>query len=123
DSLNIKHILMIIILSEKNTSKKKRNIALTALLSVFLMADFYFLMTVIDSNPQNDLTDLGQKINYVFVICTILDLICCIYLFKWKKWAFWGTLIISLIIFFLNLYLGLEFMDSLIGLIGIILLY
>ena len=102
---------------------KKRNIILTFLLSIFLIADFYTLKTILDSNPNNDLIDLSEKLNCFYVIFTILDLLFTFFLFKWKKWAFWGTFTISILTFLLNLYVGVEIITSLFGLAGVILLY
>ncbi|PTS97898.1 hypothetical protein DBR27_14815, partial [Flavobacterium sp. HMWF030] len=93
------------------------------LLSLFLIADFYTLKTILDSNPSNDLIDLAEKINYCYVVFTILDLFFTFFLFKWKKWAFWGTLTISVLTFLLNLYVGVEIITSLFGLGGVILLF
>ncbi|MDP5202147.1 hypothetical protein [Flavobacterium sp. DG2-3] len=104
-------------------NSKKRNIILTILLSIFLIADFYTLKTILDSNPNNDLIDLSEKLNYFYVIFTILDLLFTFFLFKWKKWAFWGTFTISILTFLLNLYVGVEIITSLFGLAGVILLY
>lgn len=104
-------------------NSKTRNIILTILLSIFLIADFYTLKTILDSNPNNDLIDLSEKLNYFYVIFTILDLLFTFFLFKWKKWAFWGTFTISILTFLLNLYVGVEIITSLFGLAGVILLY
>ncbi len=115
---------MIIEILKKNIdNSKRRNILLTILLSVFLLADFYSFKTIIDSNPNNDTIYLTEKINYIYVAFTILDLICSISLFKWKKWGFWGALIISILTFLLNLYVGVELIYCFVGLIGVSLLF
>ncbi|WP_281631340.1 hypothetical protein [Flavobacterium luteolum] len=104
-------------------NSKKRNIIVTILLSLFLIADFYTLKTILDSNPDNDLIDLAEKINYCYVVFTILDLFFTFFLFKWKKWAFWGTLTISVLTFLLNLYVGIGIIVSFLGLSGVVLLF
>lgn len=115
---------MIIITNENDIENyKKRNVIVAILLSLFLAADFYILSTILDSNSNNDVIDLTEKLNYCYVVFTILDLFFTIFLFKWKKWAFWGTLTISVITFLLNLYTGVEIITSLFGLSGIILLF
>ena len=115
---------MIIITNQNDIeNSKKRNIIVTILLSLFLIADFYTLKTILDSNPSNDLIDLTEKLNYCYVVFTILDLFFTFFLFKWKKWAFWGTLTISVLTFLFNLYVGVEIITSLFGLSGVILLF
>jgi hypothetical protein len=115
---------MIIITNQNDTeNSKKRNILVTILLSLFLLADCYSLKTILDSNPNNDLIDLTEKLNYYYIVFTILDLFFTFFLFKWKKWAFWGTLTISILTFLLNLYVGVEVITSLFGLSGVILLF
>jgi hypothetical protein len=104
-------------------NSKKRNIIVTILLSLFLLSDFYLLKTILDSNPNNDIIDLTEKLNYSYVVFTILDLCFTFFLFKWKKWAFWGTLTISILTFLLNLYVGVEIITSLFGLSGVLLLF
>ncbi len=115
---------MIIITNQNDIeNSKKRNILVTILLSLFLLADFYLLKTILDSNPNNDTIDLTEKLNYSYVVFTILDLFFTFFLFKWKKWAFWGTLTISVLTFLLNLYVGVEIITSFFGLSGVILLF
>lgn len=95
----------------------------TILLSLFLIADFYILKTILDSNPNNDSIDLTEKLNYFYVLFTILDLFFTFFLFRWKKWAFWGTLTISVLTVLLNLYVGVDIITSFVGLLGVILLF
>lgn len=115
---------MITIINRNDSgNSKKRNLLLTILLSIFLIADLYTLKTILDSNPNNDLIDLTVKVNFCYVVFTILDLIFTISLFKWKKWAFWGTLIISILTFLLNLFVGVEIITSLMGALGVMLLF
>jgi len=60
---------MIIITNQNDIENfKKRNIIVTILLSLFLIADFYTLKTILDSNPSNDLIDLTEKLNYYYVL-------------------------------------------------------
>jgi hypothetical protein len=115
---------MIIITNQNDIENpKKRNMIVTILLSLFLLADLYLLKTILDSNPNNNIIDLTEKLNYSYVVFTILDVFFTFFLFKWKKWAFWGTLTISVLTFLLNLYVGVEIITSLFGLAGVISLF
>ncbi|EKT3958663.1 hypothetical protein [Flavobacterium psychrophilum] len=110
-------------LQNNSENSKKRNIIVTILLSIFLISDLYVLKTITDSNPNNDTIDLTEKINYSYVFFTVLDLVFTFFIFKWKKWAFWGTLIISIFTFLLNIYVGVKIIFCFAGLIGILLLF
>ncbi len=110
-------------LQNNSESSKKRNIIVAILLSIFLISDLYVLKTITDSNPNNDTIDLTEKINYSYIFFTVLDLFFTFFIFKWKKWAFWGTLIISIFTFLLNIYVGVEIIFCFAGLIGVLLLF
>jgi hypothetical protein len=59
----------------------------------------------------------------VIVICAIANLIFAIALFRWMKWGFWGVCVTSVVALITNLSIGLGIGPSLVGLIGIGLLY
>lgn len=115
--------MIIITNPDDSVNSKKRNIVVTILLSLFLIADFYTLKTILDSDPNNDVIDLTVEVNYYYVVFTILDLFFMFSLLKWKKWAFWGTLTISILTFLLNLYIGVGIITSFFGLLGVIFLF
>ncbi len=115
--------MIIITNPDGSKNSKKRNVFVTILLSIFLIADFYTLKTITDSNPNNDTINLTEKINYFYVFFIILDLVFTFFIFKWKKWAFWGTLTISILTFFLNIYVGVNIIFCIAGLIGLLLLF
>lgn len=114
-----------IIINNQNAAEslKSRNIIVTILLSLFIIVDGYTVKSVLDSNPDNDQIDLSEKINYLYLILTIFDLVFRYYILKWQKWAFWGTVLISMLTFCLNLYIGREFIICLLGLPAVVLLF
>ena len=59
----------------------------------------------------------------VLAVFSIFNLVCAIALFKWKSWGFWGFLLSSIVAFIVNLSTGLGIGQSLLGLLGIVLLY
>ena len=115
--------MIIITNPDGSKNSKKRNVFVTILLLIFLIVEFYTLKTITDSNTNNDTIDLTEKINYSYVLFTILDLVFTFFIFKWKKWAFWGTLTISILTFFLNIYVGVNMIFCIAGLIGLLLLF
>ena len=64
---------------------------------------------------------------WAFVILgvfAVLNLICAIALFKWKRWGFWGFIISSVVALIVNLIVGMGIGQSLFGgVISVALLY
>lgn len=104
--------------------EKQRGAFLTALLILYFMANagvaaLYFLFGAL-------LTDLLPAISswtfYVFGVLALLNVLFIIFLFKWKKWAFFAICGNSGIAFVTNIAIGVG-ITSIIGLLGIIILY
>lgn len=70
---------------------------------------------------ENNLHELN-KTELIFGILSIIDLILIVFLFYWKKWAFWALVGSSIITLIINLNIGTGAI-SYIGLLGIILIY
>jgi hypothetical protein len=60
---------------------------------------------------------------YLSGACSIANVIFAILLFQWRKIGFWGFICTSLINFTINLNIGFGIYQSLIGLVGIAVLY
>lgn len=105
--------------------KKTRGLWLNIWLTFILIANLFvgvtyllFAEVIIISYPM-----IPLGIAYLFGILALANFIFVLFLFKWKKWpffAFCGTTIIG---FILNLYTGLNILDSAMGLISPIILY
>jgi len=59
----------------------------------------------------------------VLVVMTVFNLACTVALLRWKKWGFWGVCASSLVGVAVNLSSGLGIGSSLLGLLGVALLY
>jgi hypothetical protein len=59
----------------------------------------------------------------VMGVFSVFNLVCAVALFKWKKWGFWGFIASSIVALFVNLSIGMGIGQSLLGLVGIALLY
>jgi hypothetical protein len=112
---------------------KRRHGCLTAWLifmivgnSLGLLANAYFAL-----NPKvYETTAIKQGIPVVpsltFVLLTCLSafsIACAIALFKWKKWGFYGFLCVTVTAFIVNLSIGINLVQSLLGFVGVALLY
>jgi len=71
--------------------------------------------------PLNNSGDLDYQ-NYLFGFLSFADITLIVFLFYWKKWAFWGTLLISLSTFIINLTTGMGLV-SVAGLLGILIIF
>ena len=101
----------------KETSKK-RNLILTIFLLIIYLTDLIGTKSFL---LENNLKELN-KTELIFGILGIVDLILIVFLFYWKKWAFWALLGTSIITLIFNLNIGIGAV-SLIGLLGIIIIY
>ncbi|MDY7393851.1 hypothetical protein UMM65_01220 [Aureibaculum sp. 2210JD6-5] len=97
---------------------KKRNTIFTIFLSILFITDSIATKSFLFENNLKEL----NKVEFTFGILGIIDMILIILLFYWKKWAFWGLLITSIITLIINLDLGYGAI-SLIGLLAIIIIY
>ena len=59
----------------------------------------------------------------LFGIFSILNIIFIIYLFLWKKWAFYAILASAVVVFIVNVYVGVSAWLALLGFLGVIILY
>ena len=53
----------------------------------------------------------------------ILNIVCAVALFQWKKWGFFGFVATSILALGLNLTIGLNIFQVILGLAGIAILY
>ncbi|MBN2143824.1 MAG: hypothetical protein JW774_04285 [Candidatus Aureabacteria bacterium] len=59
----------------------------------------------------------------VLTIMGIVNIVCAVALFQWKKWVFFGFLATTIVTFFVNLMLGINIVQATLGLAGLALLY
>jgi hypothetical protein len=59
----------------------------------------------------------------VLIVFAVFNIICTISLLKWKKWGFWGFCVSSLVALIINLSIDIGIAQSLIGLVGVVVLY
>ncbi|PCJ94862.1 MAG: hypothetical protein COA50_10785 [Flavobacteriaceae bacterium] len=86
-----------------------------------LAAVVYLFAGEIISNIS--LNAISNSMLVLLVISSICNVFFTISLFKWKKWAFWGLVITSFGVFIINLSIGIGVVQSIFGLVGIVILY
>jgi hypothetical protein len=53
----------------------------------------------------------------------VINLVCAIALFKWKKWGFFGFAASSIVAFVVNLMVGVPILQALLGIVGFVVLF
>jgi len=105
-------------------AKKKFGVLLTAWLILMLITNaggaiFYLLfgslITII-------LPTIPFWAVYLFGILSLLNIVIVIFLFKWKKWAFFASCGMSVIAFLINILIGTG-ITSILGLFGPVILW
>ena len=91
--------------------------AFTALLYLFFFDNFMEML------PEESLDQMPDINPIILGVLGVLNLIFAVLLLKWKKIGFWGFVATSIITLGINLNAGLGIGSSLLGLIGILLLY
>ncbi|MBW2995668.1 hypothetical protein KY332_00035 [Candidatus Woesearchaeota archaeon] len=61
--------------------------------------------------------------NYFFGVFALLNFVFTIFLFMWKRWAFFAFCVNAVIIFVINLVIGIGIVSALLGLSGPVILY
>jgi uncharacterized membrane protein (DUF2068 family) len=101
--------------------KPKRHGCLTAYLIFMLIANSATAL-ILTLTFINNLDTAHWAVPLV-AVCGFLNLVCAIALLRWKKWGFWGFCISATITFISNLNLGTDIGSSLLGLVGIAVLF
>ena len=104
---------------------KQRHGCLTAslVLMIILNAATALMYLFGDSVIKQALPNMPSWALVVMGLFAVFNLVCAIALFKWKKWGFWGFIASSIVALFVNLSIGLGIGQSLLGLVGIAVLY
>ncbi len=105
---------------------KERHGCVTAWLILMLVTNsivaiiyFFARESVTDNLPGN----VSESMILLLGLLSISNVGFAILLFRWKRWAFYGFVVTSLGAFLINLDIGLGIGQSLLGLVGIAILY
>ena len=106
-------------------NSKARGIWLTIWLSILLVGGiFSSIANLFFGNFAFQLDPTLPIWTYViFGLLGVCNVIFLIFLFMWKRWAFYGFLASTVIVFIINLYVGVQFILALMGFIGVLILY
>ena len=111
--------------------RKKRHGCLTAWLSFLILASIYRIYIYSpplwfragDASRNQNMAQGPIWVTVFLITGAALTIVFSIALFRWKKWAFWGYCALNTLSFAVYLSLGEQFIDSLIWLAAIAVLY
>jgi uncharacterized membrane protein len=93
-------------------------------LSIMLIGNLFALLTYLLFTPRiASYLRIPSLILYIFGFLSLANLICVVYLFMWKKKAFYVLCTSAIVAFILNLIIGVGIIMALFGLAGPIILY
>lgn len=105
---------------------KQRHGCVTAWLILMIIANSFTAITYLFASDMITRAlpgDASQGLIILLGIVGVANVMFSILLFQWNKWGFWGFCITSVIALFINLSMGLGIGQSVMGLIGIGILY
>lgn len=106
-------------------TEKKRGAWLTIWLILMLIANLYsaLLYLILNKTLMSVYPHAPLVAWYIYGLLTLANFVFVIFLFMWKRWAFFACCGTTLIAFILNLVIGLGIFSAIFGLVGIVILY
>jgi hypothetical protein len=102
---------------------KKRNGCLTAWLILTIAFSLIFIFVYLSGGGVSVVPG-GSRAVPVLVLLLILEIICAVALFSWKKWGFWGFCAVNIVGLGVDFFLGISLLWSSITVVtGIIFLF
>jgi hypothetical protein len=105
--------------------EKQRHGCLTAWLVLMIVANAAtaVLYLIAGAAFRQKLPNAPDWVLPVLIGMGVVNVVCAVGLFRWKKWGFYGFLVTSVMAFAVNLMLGLGIARALLGLVGVAILY
>lgn len=104
--------------------QKKRHGCLRVWLGLMLISNLTVVLIYIFNNTARE--NYPNAPVWTFPILTlggILNIVFIIALFRWKKWGFWGSVVTYVLSFIVNLLVGVNIIQALLGLSGLVILF
>jgi hypothetical protein len=104
---------------------KQRHFLLSAWLVIMIIANAAtaVITPLMVGNIQQALPNFPAWLVWLIALGALLNVAFAIALFNWKKWGFFGFLVIGIITFAQNLYVGIGIPRAVFGLLGAAILY
>jgi hypothetical protein len=104
---------------------KKRHVCLTAWLILMIIANALTSLAYL-MGSQSIRQQFPQAPPWVFTVLgvmALINIVCALALWKWKKWGFYGFVASSLVALAINLMVGVTIYKALFGVIGFVILF
>jgi hypothetical protein len=102
---------------------KKRHGCLTVYLVFSIVVASACALFYLLANVQRFFPNAPGWMGPVYLVISLFQLVSSIALYQWKKWGFWVFCVCSAVAFGANLALGMGIVQSISGLLGILMLY
>jgi hypothetical protein len=104
---------------------KQRHGCLTAWLILMIVANSLVALVYLlgSTSMRQQLPHAPGWVFPVLALLCIVNLVCAIALFKWKKWGFFGNVGTTIVTFAINVAIGISIVQAVLGLIGLAILY
>lgn len=104
---------------------KKRHGCLTAWLGLMIVVNALTALAYLlgSSMMRQAMPNAPAWAFPVLIVFAVINVVCAVALFQWKKWGFWGVCVSSAAGLVVNLSIGLSIGSVVLGLVGVAILY
>ena len=98
---------------------------LTIWLAILLISNLAtaFILTFMSTGIASEFPDIAPWIFQIYGLLALANFLFVIFLFMWKRWAFFAYCAAAVIGFVLNLYIGIAPSQAVLGILGPLVLY
>ncbi len=106
-------------------TEKKRGALLTIWLAIMLILNIITALSylLLNASIASFYPGIPLWIFYLYGLLSLANAVFVIFLFKWKKWAFFAICASAAIIFIMNISVGIKTTAAIAGLLGPVILY
>jgi hypothetical protein len=107
------------------TTPPKRHGCLTVFLVFMLIANAFTMAIYLLSGDKitAKFPNVPSWLIYTLGVGCLFNIVFIISIFRWKKWAFYACCVVAVIVFFVNVAIGLPVFNAVLGLAGPVVLY
>lgn len=93
---------------------------LAIVINLVVTVIYVFTFPIIKNAAYSPIPDWAIPI---YILSGIFNIVFLVAIFSWKKWGFWGFLATSILLFFVNLLVGVGIIQSILGPLGVAILF
>ena len=104
---------------------KQRGALITTWLTLIIVSNAFPVYIYLFFSPliTQAFPKAPEWISYIYAAISTINIVFIIFLLYWKKWAFYAFVATSIIALVINLFIGVGIVMSIVGLVGIGILY